>query len=138
MQYEVKVDQSSKLYPLKNFKKVEVRVIKANFTNNTELIGKMDPYITVSYGVQKHKTKTIKGGGINPEWKDDKKIYSLTKAASIMKYQAWDHETFKRDDLIGEGQILLDESGEKVVKIYNGEKEAGEIYIQIEGSKWFK
>lgn len=69
-----------------------MKIKKANLTNDTEFIGKMDPYIIVTYSDnQQHQTKTIKGGGTIPEWEDDSKVYVLAKKPSFMKFEVWDH-----------------------------------------------
>ena len=105
----------------------------AELQRNTELIGKMDPYIIFNYGSQKLRTKTIKGGGTNPKWENETKIFTLSKAPTIMKAEVWDHQFFKRDDLIGQAQILIKQTGLQVIKIFYEDKEAGNIYIHISG-----
>ncbi len=44
--------------------------ICAKLTIDTELFGKMDPYVKMSLGGQQFKTKTAHGMGKNPTWQD--------------------------------------------------------------------
>ncbi len=56
-----------------------ITVSKATIHRNTELIGKMDPFIELEYEGTRKKTETCLEGGINPVWDQTFtfEIYSL-------------------------------------------------------------
>jgi Ca2+-dependent lipid-binding protein len=49
---------------------VNVQVISARDLKNVEVIGKMDPYVTVKLGEQVWKSRVHHGGGRAPRWND--------------------------------------------------------------------
>jgi len=49
--------------------KITLRPREAHVTRNTD-IGKMDPYLNISVGNYKFKTKTHWYGGKHPKWND--------------------------------------------------------------------
>ena len=53
--------------------KLQIQIVEASLTRDTELLGKMDPYCKAHWhedGERKEfKTETIHGGGKNPKWK---------------------------------------------------------------------
>ena len=68
----------------------------------------MDPYIIINYAQNKsYRTKTIKKGGTEPRWENEHKIFGLPKVPSQLQMEVWDHEMFKRDDLVGKGEIEI-------------------------------
>ena len=41
-------------------------------TRDTEMVGKMDPYLEMTIGGNAvHKTRTLDGAGKNPEWNEE-------------------------------------------------------------------
>ena len=49
---------------------LSVTVVKAKLYNNTEMIGNMSPYCTLTFNNVKLKTKVHSSGGTEPEWGD--------------------------------------------------------------------
>lgn len=45
-----------------------IKCINAKLTHDTETFGKMDPYVVVTIGGRKEKTRTHENGGKNPRW----------------------------------------------------------------------
>ena len=56
-----------------------IKVIGALLVRDTEALGKMDPYLQITYNGQEFKTKIISEGGKNPQWNEcfDIEIISL-------------------------------------------------------------
>ena len=47
---------------------LRIKVVKGILTKNTEIIGKMDPFVKLSYRGVKYTTFPHKEGGRNPQW----------------------------------------------------------------------
>lgn len=48
--------------------KMEVKIIRGILYKNTEMFGKMDPFVQLEYNKIKQKTPTIDEGGETPVW----------------------------------------------------------------------
>jgi len=76
-----------------------VRPIQAKITHDTELVGKMLPYVVIQSGAIKQKTDQDDKGDKNPTWGGE---YSLPYYKDKPIYiSVWDNDAY-RDDLIGE------------------------------------
>ncbi|KAF5734561.1 ADP-ribosylation factor GTPase-activating protein AGD11 [Tripterygium wilfordii] len=62
-----------------------------------------DPYIVVHMGKQKLKTRVIKKD-VNPEWNEDLTL-SITDPNHPVKLTVYDHDTFSKDDKMGDAEI---------------------------------
>lgn len=49
---------------------LRIHVIEANLTRDTELIGKMDPYVSMKTRDQEWKSTVARNMGKNPNWKN--------------------------------------------------------------------
>lgn len=45
-----------------------IKIISAELTRNTELFGKMDPFVSIDYKGLRKSTKVCKRGGKHPSW----------------------------------------------------------------------
>jgi hypothetical protein len=45
-----------------------IKPIRATLTRDTELVGKMDPYVVFKFGDKKFKTSTKQEAGKTPNW----------------------------------------------------------------------
>ncbi|CAK8579754.1 unnamed protein product [Lathyrus sativus] len=62
-----------------------------------------DPYAVVKMGKQKLKTRVIKKD-INPEWNEDLTL-SITDPIIPFKLTVYDHDTFSKDDNMGDAEF---------------------------------
>ncbi|KAL9254856.1 C2-DOMAIN ABA-RELATED 3-like protein [Drosera capensis] len=62
-----------------------------------------DPYVTIRMGRQKLKTRVIKKD-INPEWHEDL-TFSVSDPNLPIKLVVYDHDTFSKDDPMGEAEL---------------------------------
>ncbi|KDP23927.1 hypothetical protein JCGZ_27087 [Jatropha curcas] len=62
-----------------------------------------DPYVVVKMGRQKLKTRVIKKD-VNPEWNEDLTL-SITDPNLPIKLIVYDHDTFSKDDKMGDAEI---------------------------------
>lgn len=49
---------------------LELHVIEAKFTRDTDTWGSMDPWMAIECGEQKMRTKEMEGAGKTPKWDD--------------------------------------------------------------------
>ncbi|KAE8663953.1 hypothetical protein F3Y22_tig00112857pilonHSYRG00049 [Hibiscus syriacus] len=62
-----------------------------------------DPYVVVKMGKQKLKTRVIKKD-VNPEWNEDLTLSVMDPSVPI-KLTVYDHDTFTKDDKMGEAEF---------------------------------
>ena len=62
-----------------------------------------DPYVVIKMGKQKLKTRVIKKD-VNPEWNEDLTL-SVTDPSIPIKLTVYDHDTFSKDDKMGDGEF---------------------------------
>ncbi|KAE9613839.1 putative C2 domain-containing protein [Lupinus albus] len=65
-------------------------------------VNKSDPYVVVRMGKQKLKTRMIKKD-VNPEWNEDLTL-SVTRPLSPLVLTVYDHDTFSKDDKMGDAE----------------------------------
>lgn len=82
-----------------------IKVIAGKLLRDTEFIGKMDPYVTVEYRGNKHKTCVIQGGGKKPIWNDKFELEVMSMGDDI-KFSCYDEDLWSQD-LIGETSIRI-------------------------------
>lgn len=83
---------------------LKVRVIKGSRMAIRDL-QHSDPYVVVRLGKQKVKTRVIKKN-LNPIWDEELSLYIPENALSL-KLEVFDHDTFSRDDKMGDLVIDL-------------------------------
>ncbi|XP_021652608.2 protein C2-DOMAIN ABA-RELATED 4-like [Hevea brasiliensis] len=64
-----------------------------------------DPYVVVKMGRQILKTRVIKKD-VNPEWNEDLTL-SVTDSNLPVKLTVYDHDTFSKDDNMGDAEISI-------------------------------
>ncbi|KAF2317482.1 hypothetical protein GH714_022687 [Hevea brasiliensis] len=64
-----------------------------------------DPYVVVKMGRQKLKTRVIKKD-VNPEWNEDLTL-SVTDPNLPVKLTVYDHDTFSKDDKMGDAEFEI-------------------------------
>ncbi|XP_028786966.1 protein C2-DOMAIN ABA-RELATED 4-like [Neltuma alba] len=64
-----------------------------------------DPYVVVRMGRQRLKTRVIKKD-VNPEWNEDLTL-SVTDPSRPITITVYDHDTFSKDDKMGEAEFEI-------------------------------
>ena len=73
---------------------------------DTEMVGKMDPYLELTIGGQAvHKTATLDGAGKTPEWNEEVD-FEVRDLDMEVHFRVSD-EDWGTDDIVGEGTIRL-------------------------------
>ena len=88
-----------------------VKPISAQLVKDKDFFGKsvsfiliQDPYCIIMVGNEKQTSRTCNGGGKQPSWTDTLQFNSTDQ---LLRVQVYDHDTFSRDDLIGDGTVNL-------------------------------
>ncbi len=85
---------------------LQIKIVGAALTRDTEMIGKMDPYLELSIGgVQVHKTKTLDEAGKNPQWNEECS-FEVKDLNVEVQFKVSD-EDYGSDDIVGEGKCTL-------------------------------
>ena len=118
---------------------------------NMELLGKQDPYCRVNLGSEKKRSRTIKNGGKNCSFGHEKLQFAIGARnwAEDLVFSCLD-EDIGSDDLIGSTKFDLlsfmstaqnaqdlsvegkTEPLDQFFPIYQGKKQSGEVWLQIE------
>ena len=85
---------------------LKVKIISAQLTRDTEMIGKMDPYVEFKIGGQKvYKTAVLDEAGKTPQWNEEFD-YEVKDMSLEVNFVVSD-EDWGTDDIVGEGTISL-------------------------------
>lgn len=78
-----------------------VKPLMAKLTHNTELIGRMDPYIRVSASTNYQDTEICHNGHKTPSWSS--KLGFRVGVHDVITFEVWNKNRFRKDSLIGTG-----------------------------------
>jgi len=117
-------------------KTIIIRPITANLKHNTDILGRMDPYVRVTLEGEKKESSVAFHCGKTPSWDDQISFYYHDE--DILTIEVWDNDTFTRDDLIGRGSLAIStiqKGGDKfydwIPLTYKG-KDAGKLLLDIQ------
>ncbi len=82
-----------------------IKVVVATLFRSTEVIGKMDPFVTIEYQGMEFNTKTIRNGGMRPQWNEAFEIDVFSLSDDI-KISIIDEDVIV-NDLVGENTLNL-------------------------------
>lgn len=88
-----------------------IRPISAKLKRDTEVFGKMDPYVVFILGDQRSKTRTNYHGGKTPKWNDEPFSFFVNKEVDL-KIEVWDEDNLY-DDLVGTATVYVDDIRKK-------------------------
>jgi len=112
------VGTSSHIIKPLNKKLIEVEVVAATLTHNTELSGNISPYCTVIYENEIKSTKVATQDGKNPVWNE---VFTFQiKDSALVKVEVWGKENTKKDGFVGAGSLSIDESSTRCLLKYQG------------------
>jgi len=81
--------------------------VSANLTRDTEMVGKMDPYLELTIGgVKVHKTVVKEDVGKTPEWNEEVPLFEVRDMNVEVHFKVSD-EDWGSDDIVGEGTCTL-------------------------------
>jgi len=112
-----------------------IRPLSAKLLHDTELFGKMDPYVKVTVGTNSKLSPVAKGQHLQPSW--DSEFCFRIQNDEVIYFEVFNKETISRDDLIGSGSIYLSSLLNKgpisdwLPLVYK-DKPAGELLLEIQ------
>jgi len=80
-----------------------VHLHEAYLRRDTEMFGKMDPYMVFHVDTNKVISRTCDDAGKYPKW--DQKIAFRSNNTDVIKMQLFDEDFNGKDDLIGTGEL---------------------------------
>ena len=87
---------------------LKIKIQSANLTRDTELFGKMDPYVILTIDGEKIiQTATKDGAGKKPVWNEEVDYVVKNRNAEVL-YQVFDDD-FGKDDKVGEATVSVAE-----------------------------
>ena len=79
---------------------------KAELEHDTEIWGKMDPFVIFKYGDVVKESKVVKKGGKMPVW-DETFTFDIKSLDDDISFEVMDKETIKKDDFVGGGKLNI-------------------------------
>ena len=117
--------------------KLVICVKKANLTHDTELMGKMDPYVVLKVGKVQQKTTVKPDAGKNPIWNESFEF--PTRNGDSLELTVYDKEESLSDDVVGRTDLLLNTDALSVkqdywLPLFFGKKKekGGEVLLEME------
>ena len=75
---------------------LKLTVVEGKLTRDTELMGKMSPYVTIAYNGQKFKTKIHHSGGKEPKFGDEFTL-EVANGSEELILRVWDQDLTTSD-----------------------------------------
>lgn len=112
-----------------------IKILKAQLSRDTEILGKMAPYCLISVNNLKSKTTVKKNYGKTPEWFET--FSFVAKIGDEVNLKIWDKDTVTSDDLVGEGTLTVKKEHINMkycfwVPLQFKNQNAGQLQIDIE------
>jgi hypothetical protein len=86
-----------------------MEVVAADLLRNTEVVGKMDPYVVIRYGGKDSKTSVKSNAGKKPQW-FERFSFPVSEINGRMELRVMDRD-FTKDDEVGRASFSLRELG---------------------------
>ncbi|KAI3949631.1 hypothetical protein MKW98_020953 [Papaver atlanticum] len=89
---------------------LEIMLVDAQGLPESDVVGKMDPYVLIQYKTHKLKSYVAKGQGSNPVWNEKFTLwvdYPEPNGHYDVRFKIFDRDTLSADDLIGETTISV-------------------------------
>merc|ERR1712046_38661 len=75
---------------------LEMTLVEAKLTRDTEVMGQMSPYVTMVFKGSKYKSKTLNYAGKTPKW-NQKFTFEVTSADEDLMLRVWDQDMTTSD-----------------------------------------
>ena len=88
---------------------LNIRIVGANLTRSTELVGKMSPFLELKIGGELYYTTRVHArGGKTPSWNEDVAELRVERFDMEVQWGVRDKDKFKVD-IVGDGSCMLQE-----------------------------
>lgn len=86
--------------------KLELKIIEAKLTHDTDIITRMDPYVVIKYNSKEVKTAVKDGAGKHPVW-NETFHFDVHSLDDHIQLKVMDKDTFTADDMIGSVDLTV-------------------------------
>ncbi|KAJ9684267.1 hypothetical protein PVL29_016653 [Vitis rotundifolia] len=91
---------------------LEVSLLDARGLQDTDFLGRIDPYVVIQYKNQERKSSVARGDGGSPVW-NEKFTFRVEYPGGEGQYKLvlkiMDKDTFSADDFLGQASIYLED-----------------------------
>jgi Ca2+-dependent lipid-binding protein len=87
------------------FGKLYIKIMAGKLQRNTEMIGKMDPYVKIEFAGRTYRTHVISEGGQRPVW-NDTFVLEVRRMSDRLLLTCLD-EDFLSDDIVGSTSLFV-------------------------------
>lgn len=115
--------------------KLSLTIVSAELARDTEMVGQMDPYVTVRYAGKEVRTPTLKNKGKHPDWNHTFGI-PITSINERLEIRVYDEDVLK-DDEVGKVYLNVREAGflsmkpiDRTCELYYKQKPAGLLRLK--------
>ena len=109
-----------------------LRPIRAELTHDTDLIGKMDPFLQLNFNGKELMTGVCYKGGKTPVWNDSFALPLVGDGA--LRLSVWEKDS-NNNDFIGDANLnlfsLAQGGPSQAIEIHHKGKKAGIVWLQI-------
>mmetsp|Transcript_139898 Transcript_139898/g.198146 ORF Transcript_139898/g.198146 Transcript_139898/m.198146 type:complete len:142 (-) Transcript_139898:200-625(-) len=107
----------------------------AELKRDTEMFGRMDPFVLFIFGKKREKSKTHEDGGKKPKWNDETFKFPINDEEMLIM-EVYDEENLKKNKLIGVTQIKIEQlinekSKADPLALFYDKKEIGKLHIEF-------
>ena len=85
---------------------LEVTIVEARLTRDTETFGTQDPYITIEHRMQKFKSKVVSDGGKEPKF-EETFLFEVKYIGDDFTLKIMNKNMMLNDDTLGEATIKI-------------------------------
>jgi hypothetical protein len=119
---------------MKSKGKLKVSIIKANFKKDFDIIGRMDPYVTLRLGCQQFKTDTAYGMGKHPTWSNlfEFTIHDEERIEMFVYDKDMIYDDFVASGVIPIHSVFASLKEQKWVPVDSKGSHGGEILVGLE------
>ena len=111
---------------------LSVTVVEAKLTRNTELMGNMSPYCTLTHKGKKLKTKVMDYAGKTPVWNDEFQ-FPVENINEEIFVRVWDQDMLSSDAVgfvkVKVSSLMINMGVDEWFTIYYQNESAGELHV---------
>lgn len=115
--------------------KLGLTIVSADLARDTEMVGEMDPYVTIRFSGKELRTPTLKNKGKHPDWNHNFTI-PISNINERLEIRVFDEDVLK-DDEVGKVYLNVREAGflsmkpiERTCELFYKQKPAGFLKLK--------
>ncbi|ORZ30353.1 C2 domain-containing protein, partial [Catenaria anguillulae PL171] len=126
--------------PQFHLNKLIIELVEARDLPKTDFLSEIDPYVIVTAGSERHKSKAFKDAGCNPNFGNLQMHVPVGGETDEVVLEAWDSNKFLADDFLGRGSFYINNSGLRRGEAQDfwmclvgddGQTRCGEVHLRV-------